>query len=122
MRPLGVLGNIVIGVVALIWLILVFFLIFRTQTNIFTYMIMIMGIFITLAFFVTSWILFTTRQGGPGPWVFFGVVTFLITANQFNKTFNYSEGFDRFATAVTMSLLLVAAIIKLWDALEFTEI
>ena len=122
MRPLGVIGNVIIGLIALSWLLLVFFLIFRTQTNIFTYMIMIMGIFVTLAFFVTSWILFTTRQGGPGPWVFFGVVTFLITANQFNKTFNYSESFDKFATAVTMSLLLVAAIIKLWDALEFTEI
>jgi len=122
MRPLGVIGNTIIGLIALSWLLLVFFLIFRTQTNVFTYIIMIMGIFVTLAFFVTSWILFTTRQGGPGPWVFFGVVTFLITANQYNKTFNYSEGFDKFATAVTMSLLLVAAIIKFWDALEFTEI
>jgi len=75
-----------------------------------------------LAFFVTSWILFTTRQGGPGPWVFFGVVTFLITANEFNKTFGKSEEFDKLATAITMSLLLVAALIKFWDALEFTEV
>lgn len=121
MRPLGVVGNIILIMVGIIWFALVFFFIFKTQTNVFTYLIMILGIFVTLAFIATSWILFTTRQGGPGPWVFFAVVTFLITANQFNKTFGNSLEFDKFATAVTMSLLLVAAVIKFWDALEFTE-
>jgi len=85
-----------------------------------TYVIISLGIFIALALFTVTFILWRTEER-TGPWILVSFAALSIVIGEVSRAFfSYPEMYQLFMTAAMVLLFIVSAI-KLWDALELTE-
>ncbi len=85
-----------------------------------TYLTITIGIFATIAFFITT-IILGRENLGIGPWVLISSATLFFTISEIFRVFIQDPRFHQLFFTSSMILLGVVAIIKYWDTMELTE-
>lgn len=81
------------------------------------YMIIIFGIFASLAFMVVTYIVYR-GQGFFGPWIIFSIIAILFLFSEF--TLDNIVIHRRFVASI-MFLFFAAALFRYWDAIELSQ-
>jgi len=84
-----------------------------------SYLTITSGIFVTLAFFIVTFILWRC-QINIGPWILISFATLFITISEILRIFN-KPLLHQSLLVCSMILLFITALIKYWDTLELTE-
>jgi hypothetical protein len=117
MRISHFFGDAVFGLITFSWLGVILFFIFRTPVSRFTYLIMILGIFIFGAFSTTSYI-FIKNHISSGVWLILAAITAMITIDQYNYEFIKNKELHNVLISTIFISLFLVALIKMWDSLN----
>ena len=85
-----------------------------------TYITISIGVFVTMAFSVVTFILWK-NQLGIGPWVLLALAALLLTASEFFRVFIRNASMHQVFLTSSLILLFITALIKYWDTVELTE-
>ena len=85
-----------------------------------TYLIVILSIYVSIAYLVITFILYKNEMS-VGPWVIFSVIVIFIGASDFFGVFMNNWLVAEQFLALSMILLFVAALMKFWSTVAITE-
>jgi len=85
-----------------------------------TYLIVIFGIYISMAYLIITFILHKNKMPTES-WIMFSVVAIFLTASSFFGRFMNNILVAEQFLALSMVLLFVAALIKFWGVMALTE-
>ena len=85
-----------------------------------TYLTITIGIFATIALFITTIILYKENLS-IGPWIIISSATLFLTVSEVFRVFIQDLRFHQLFFTSSMILLGIVAIIKYWDTLELME-
>ncbi|MEK6967433.1 MAG: hypothetical protein AABX51_02265 [Nanoarchaeota archaeon] len=119
MAQLNFIQQIVLGIVGLIWLgIIVWFIFSVSRWSVLLFLIA--GIFVTLAFVLSSYILLKSHQPF-GLTAAYAIVAVCITVLVFNSEFTENMLVQTICYSIIMSLLFFVAVTKIWDTLDYWQ-
>lgn len=84
------------------------------------YIIITIGIFASIAFFVISFI-HKKNQLGVGPWILIAFAVFFLTLGEFFRVFVQSTLLHQALLTSSMILLFFTALFKYWDTIRLTQ-
>jgi len=89
-------------------------------TILLTYLIVISGIYISMAYMIITFILHKNKMP-TGSWILFSVVAIFLAASAFFGRFMNNMLVAEQFLALSMILLFVAALMKFWSTMALTE-
>jgi hypothetical protein len=111
----SITGDIIFGFFCLLVLGTIFYFVFSSPLDTFTYIVMIAGIFSFLAFSISSYLLMKNRLYA-GFSVACGMISLLVTVMHFNYRFIKNNSVHDLTIGLTIMILLFVSVIKLWSA------
>ncbi|MEA2036432.1 MAG: hypothetical protein U9O94_02910 [Nanoarchaeota archaeon] len=85
-----------------------------------TYLTITIGVFVSLAFFIVTFILWK-HQLSVGPWILISFVALCITVSEFFRVFVNSSQMHQLFLTSSMILLFIVAVVKYWDTLQLIQ-
>lgn len=110
-------SNTILIVGALIWTLLILYFIFRSGSEITTYLIVIFGIFLCMTFGLVTFYLIK-NQLPFGIYAALSIVSLLIVVQQMNFAFRLNAMFHAISTLGILFMLMIISLFKLWEMLS----
>ncbi|MBN1156169.1 hypothetical protein JXA85_01000 [Candidatus Woesearchaeota archaeon] len=111
----NITGDLIFGFFCLLVLGVIFYFVFASPFDTFTYIVVIAGIFSFLAFSISSYIMIKNRRYA-GFSVACGMVSLLVTVMHFNFMFIKNNGLHNLTVGLMVMILMCVSVIKLWDS------
>ena len=103
--------------ISIIWIVAIVYFIFTSTTARATFIIVILGLFVFLAFFTIA-VMLIKNQLPFGTHAALSIVALLLTIEQINHDFKFDSKVHNLVIIGSLSLLLLISVLKLWDILS----